>query len=449
MEEGVHMELSQLTPLILPFSAGAAFSFFVVAIVGRTPRSLTQPLIRLVRMPFSLFARFFLLIRLIPKPKTARNAVIGITSALERKDSNLTEIEKSLRMNSGPDETALADYDFAEEERLLKRDGFFFRSIRVPDNGYIPGNLTNKLSEEVANEYLKGANAFFSRKVPIDCNNQALYEDAEGGVVISLFLDTDRRCYYALDQMRKIINDNARRLVFLFSLLLIISVGSLVAHFHYNRALPTLQLSLTGAIITLLTIVTMLLVHSGGYQKQQQHAVRELSLLLSRYLDRINDRFRDATTHAMGVTVGEEKNSKKMASDATRWHKLMMWMPFRAFFIESFVRNIKFQIERNCGYYLLFPPALIVSGSALIAFLYSSKTISLGDSFANNGSVLIILISALVFAYIKLIYKVVIANEFDQSNWLGFDNLSVGKALDDVVGKYAEEVGYWKNRLER
>ncbi len=385
----------------------------------------------------------------MPKPKTARNAAVGITSILERKDSNLTEIEKSLRVLGNEAEGTDQIYSFAEEEQLLKRDGIFFRSIRVPDNGYIPENLTAKLSEDVASEYLNGANLFFSGKVPIASNEQALYEDAEGAVIISLFRGNDRRCYYALDQMRKIINDNARRLVFLFSAILICSVFSLIWIFVEHENLPTFQLTLTGSLITLGSIVTMLLAHSGGYQKQQQHAVRELSLLLSRYLDRINDRFRDATTHAMGVTVGEEKNSKKMAGDAIRWHKLMMWMPFRAFFIESFVRNIKFQIDRNCGYYLLIPPILVVTGSALIALLFWSKAISLGGNAINNGSILIILASALTFTYVKLIYKVVIANEFDQSNWLGFDNLSVGKAMDDVVGKYAEEVGYWKNRLER
>jgi hypothetical protein len=40
-------------------------------------------------------------------------------------------------------------------------------------------------------------------------------------------------------------------------------------------------------------------------------------------------------------------------------------------------------------------------------------------------------------------------DEMNQADWLGFDNLNVDRGMDEVVGKYAEDVGYWKGRLDR
>ncbi|PQA89253.1 hypothetical protein [Hyphococcus luteus] len=45
-------------------------------------------------------------------------------------------------------------------------------------------------------------------------------------------------------------------------------------------------------------------------------------------------------------------------------------------------------------------------------------------------------------------HRIVVPSELDE-NWLGYGNLELGKVMDEVVGKYGEEVGYWKNRTGR
>jgi len=171
--------------------------------------------------------------------------------------------------------------------------------------------------------------------------------------------------------------------------------------------------------------------------------------ILPKASGRISDRYREATGIARGVTVGDETDSKKLSEAARKWHKIMIWMPFRTFFIECFVRNVLYQINRNCTYYLYIVPLtlLLIAGAAVLAV--ETHWIALADFTTIEGAALIVGFLFVALFYVERINKVVIAEELDQLDWLGYDNLNVSAAMDDVVGKYAEDVGFWKGRLDR
>jgi hypothetical protein len=86
------------------------------------------------------------------------------------------------------------------------------------------------------------------------------------------------------------------------------------------------------------------------YANQQRQNMRELSDFLTRYLGMISNRFREASATASRVIQGDERDSKKLGAAAQKSHKVMIWLGFRPFFIETFVRNINFQMRRNLGY---------------------------------------------------------------------------------------------------
>lgn len=448
--------LSNNSELLLPFIIGFAFALLIVGLVGRTPAIFTRSFVRIIRLPFSILAVVF---RIIRQRRLPRSLAI---STLHRRRGFTSEIEKELRRPVSKNQESGEDgedehYDFTEEEKYFRRDGWFFKSIRVPE-GYLPNNLTAKLTNEFADETVDDALRFFNGKVPTEIDGKALYEDAEGAVIISMFKRSDLRCFYALNEMRKTINRNALRVVALFSLFLFFAVYALWTVNRQEMDFIVEHVTLIpGGFLTFLEPILSFIIlaifwallqftHGGGYQKQQQNATRELGLLMNRYMDRINDRFRDARTNAMAVTVGEEKDTKKVSSSARKWFAIMTWMSFRAFFIESFFRNIKFQIERNKAYYLLIPWAVMIAGVlVLMKFGYAN------DFAKMEVTELVLLVSLIASAllYYYYINKEVIGLEIKQSNWFGFENLEVGHAMEEVVGKYAEEVGYWKNRLER
>jgi hypothetical protein len=102
-------------------------------------------------------------------------------------------------------------------------------------------------------------------------------------------------------------------------------------------------------------------------------------------------------------------------------------------------------MDRNRSYYDAVPAIVVVLCVGALIWAYLSPGLRPGDSAA--AAVFAFLFVILVTVNLRLYYKTVIVKELDHSTWLGFENLQVSKAMDDVVGKYGEEVGYWKNRL--
>ena len=151
------------------------------------------------------------------------------------------------------------------------------------------------------------------------------------------------------------------------------------------------------------------------------------------------------------VIQGDERDAKVLARNAQKWHKIMIWLGFRPFFIESFVRNVNFQMRRNLNYYLI--GAIAWLGVALPVFLFWAFHLAGRATGAAPGAGegwAIVAVYA-VFALFSLwqINRRVVFEELNQMNWLGFDNLEFGKQLDEVIGKYAEDIGLWKGRFDR
>ncbi len=429
-------------------ASGMVAGLLLVGVFGRGPVRFFQPLFRLIALPFRpivfLLRRLGILPKAAVRARTARNALVNARLGAAAEIGAQSEIELALSLPDDEEidddeESAPQPYDYTDAKTYVKFDGVLFRSIAVR-TGYLPEKLTSAMSDEIGDEYLTEARQFFNQRPHLRVNPNALYEDAEGAVAIMMFRKFDRRCYYVLNEMRKTINGNARRMMIIFSLILSATAAAVFAASiqEYYKI---------GACV--IALIAMGLLHNAGYQKQQQHSIRELRSFLTRYLGRISDRFREVTGNARGVTVGDETDSQKLSERAMKWHKVMIWLPFRTFFIETFVRNLLYQIDRNSQYYLYIwvPAILLVAGvivGAMQQGVFTVPTLAELVRCVSLGA-----FGVVVFAYFWLINKVVIAEELNQADWLGFDDLNVSSAMDEVVGKYAEDVGFWKGRFDR
>lgn len=437
-----------LWTLTIPFTAGVLVAFMMVAILGRAPIRFFTPIFRLVSIPFRPLIKAARALRLLPRSarriQVARTAAVSAAMSVERRLQHHSEVEIALRI---PDEDMLTEmgenaqpYDFKEEKNHLRKDGLFLRSMQI-NSKYLPELLTMPMSDRIADEYISEAKRFFNRKINLQSNERALYEDVEGAFIISLFRKSDRLAFYVLNEMRKTINGNARRMILIFTFLLSAVLFSVLFGIG-----PNLPMAIGALVVTALI---MIIWHNAGYQKQQQHNSRELRSFLTRYLGRISDRYREATGIARGVTVGDETDSKKLAEDARKWHKIMVWMPFRTFFIESFVRSLLYQVNRNCSYYLLIPPIAVILLCITTGVLFQQGVVDVTPYLSPAGGMIGLTFMAVILVYLERINKVVIAEELSQLDWLGFEDLNISDAMDDVVGKYAEDVGFWKRRLDR
>lgn len=387
----------------------------------------------------------FAAIERIFRPETATDVALhGVDAEFERDDGR----------SEGP-------YDFANnEEKKLSRRGILFRWISVRP-AYMPD--TSPISDEVVNIYVRVAQRFFRSRVDIAADVTNLYEDVDAAVTIALFRVRDRKCYYLLNEMRRIINDNVRKLAFLYSSI-ILSVLTIelfyidwldqpviakVTHGVVAFAIDYWDRSLGGVALCAAGAFFMWLTYYMEYVPNQRSNGREMRSFLSRYLSRLSDRYRDSLANARAVTVGDETDGDKLSAAAQKWHKVMLWLSFRAFFVETFIRNILFQIGRNCGYYIVFGPlVLVVVVGTTLAIGTGLAHIDLAVLFAAPGPLFYLAFALLVALAVGfLINAMYPIDEMNQSDWLGFENFNVDRGMDDVVGKYAEDVGYWKGRL--
>ncbi|HUO93100.1 MAG TPA: hypothetical protein VMU22_09270 [Rhizomicrobium sp.] len=393
---------------------------------------------RLGASAFSTFRRVF-------RPYSAiEYALNGVDAGFERGDGR----------TDGP-------YDYAgNEEKKLGRGGILFHWINVKPS-YMPD--VARMSDEVSDTYHSVAKKFFSAQVNISADVGDLYEDVDGAVIIRMFRIRDRRGYYLLNEMRRVINDNVRKLSFIYTgIVLAVLVGGLFFLPTLREQIPQQQgvlgfvsaafhHGLTGLSLCLAGLFLMWLTYYMEYVPNQRNNGREMRSFLSRYMSRLSDRYRDSLANARAVTVGDETDSAKLSAKAQKWHKIVLWISFRAFFMESFVRNVLYQIGRNCGYYVVLAPlALLFLVAFSLLVMADVFGFALAPLFAEPGIVFYIGFALLVLVYLYFLSRAMTPiDEMNQADWLGFDDLNVDQGMDQVVGKYAEDVGYWKGRLDR
>lgn len=397
--------------------------------------------LRVLTWPFRPLIRLFARSKKLPADTNAPSAA---AAAAVSRHQTLTD-------------TALGD-DFEHEESFILRQGLFFRWMMVRV-GYM--RMPEELTRELAEDYKQQAHRFLGGRVPIGADPRALYEDVEGAVLAAQFHESERGALYLLNESRKLMNNNVRKLAIWFS-------GILGAVLLFNIVANDIGLVRTafgmqdiegvvggwrplvfGAGSCVFAALLMWALYYAEYSPYQRNTARETANFLTRYLARVNDHYRTAIGRAKSVTVGQERDTKSLAEEARLWSLTIPWIALRVFFLETYVRNVTFQIRRNSSYYLIFMPAaclavlgLILGGLATFTELTPFRTMgALGWVFG----VLFLLVAAL---YVFLLSNSMRAlEEIDQGEWISFHTLKLDQVMGEVVSKYAEDVGYWKNRV--
>jgi hypothetical protein len=430
-----------------------AFTALVLVFLGRAAFGLLRPMSRLMRAGARRAG-----VKTVAQSRAARAAAPGARNRPGRE--HLTAVEWAL---TEPDDGAAAPsgerlpapYDFGAERRILRKQGQVFKWLRIPAE-YIPKNLVEPFSDSIADEYLKSARRFFARPVSLRTDESNFYEDEEGAVLVALFRDTDRRCFYALDQMRRVINANALRLTFWLSALLLALTAAAWASVPLLARLaergPAAVVGVAAVVIIVLVLyVVATFTLQAFYANSQRQNMREFSDFLTRYLGLIANRFREASAKTSRVIQGDERDSKVLAANAQKWHKIMIWLGLRPFFLESFVRNVYFQVRRNLTYYAFGSIFWFVIAAPLLLGNALTAAGRLAGYEAPLAASVVIWAGYFAFAALSIwqLLRRVVLDELNQMNWLGYDNLEVGAQMDEVIGKYAEDIGLWKGRFDR
>ncbi|MEM9168217.1 MAG: hypothetical protein AAGC56_01080 [Pseudomonadota bacterium] len=428
---------------LLGILIGVVFS----RVPGRNLR-LLHALFRILTWPVR---RIGLLGRTARTVRGVRNVAVSggaSVSILERK----TEIERAIFLQRagleaaggvvGLDEDQIRDLEQKskdlEDAYIVTSKGFLYDRIFVAPS-YTPSWVEDGLAPHVVERFAHEADGFFNGQVDLNANAGALYEENDGAHTIYMFGKSDLAAYNLIDKTRKTVNENALKLIVSFLACILTAFG--VVLFATKAS--------TASIFVLAAAAGLMALSAFAYKNMQEHSIRSLGKFMTLYVGYISDHFREAAGKAKSVHVGVEKDAAVLSARAQVWNKTMVWTAFRSFFIETFLRNQLYQIRRNSEYYRLFSDFMIVATPIAVALGHYLGAYDIAAYASGTGYAVAFGAAFLVVFYVLLVRMRVITAELDLQDWRGFDTLRLGEKMDEVVGKYVEEIGYWKQRFDR
>jgi hypothetical protein len=427
--------------------------------IGRVVRPLAR-LFRALTRPIRWIARRLRLIgkvRATPEPEIAIQSAVGV---IARVFATGTEADKAISDGF--------DVSTVHIERYKQWFCTWMSPVSAPNVVYDDA--------QAAADFEK-AKRFFSTGVPTDANPQNLYEDIDSAFIVSMFKDSDKPCFYVLSQFRKTINANVMILSIVFSAIVsFVAVANIMlstsldfyGFFNISAKLPS-PLSLWGVSLPIdmshdffnrlvfgfascfAGWFVMWLFYNTEYSQFQRYNGQHLKTYLVDYLAKINNNFRQIQTNAANTMLAEAP-VEEMKHDAVLWITNLRWMASRAFFIESYLKNILFQIRRNSSYYLLLVPLLFLALLLAVTSLMRLPEFNVLDpeSEIYKQNSFYPFFAMLLFIYYQYLRRSVsfIWESIEQHDWFKFRELNIQDAMTKILDAYVTQLDRWRGFMK-
>ena len=187
------------------------------------------------------------------------------------------------------------------------------------------------------------------------------------------------------------------------------------------------------------------------YAQFQRNNGQQMSNFLVEYLASINSNFRQIHTNAT-QTILEEKDVLEMKHDTALWITNLQWTAFRAFFVEHFLRNMLFQIRRNCSYYLLLIPLCFILAILVTATAFDIRQFNILDLDSNvyQQNSFYPFFAWLLFTYYGYLSKSVsfIWESIEKRRWFRFQELNLQDAMTRIMDFYVVQLDRWRSMMK-
>jgi len=473
--------LAQILPApIAPDQVSSGTVLLIVIVFVAVLLLLRRFVFRMIGQVFRLFWRLIARIfKLIAKPTMRLLRLLRIISKAQPQGKPAAAVQSVVGLSAA----ALAHAFSGETDQAIARN-FDPASIRIQRNKQFFCTWLSPLGDPhvpydnaKAEADLKSAKHFFSAEIPTESNALNLYDDIDGAFIVNLLKDSDNSCFYVLSEFKKAINGNVIVLAVLFSFIVsVVAVINLLlstsVDFYSMLGLAThlpvyvellgrkLELSATpdffnkmvfGSLSCLAGYVVMWFFYHTEYAQFQRNNGQQMSNFLVEYLAGINSNFRQIHTNAT-QTILEEKDVQEMKHDTALWITNLQWTAFRAFFVEHFLRNMLFQIRRNCSYYLLLIPLCFILAILVTVAIFDIKQLSVFDSQSNvyQQNSFYPFFAWLLFTYYGYLSKSVsfIWESIEKRRWFKFQELNLQDAMTRIMDSYVVQLDRWRSMMK-
>jgi hypothetical protein len=329
---------------------------------------------------------------------------------------------------------------------------FLFREIGRPR---LPLVSASEFGLAEARTLVKEADAFYSRPFDLFPSGGLFYEEVERDeLAASLGRGEDAGFVTYATEMRKVLNDNERR-IFLYLTPFVLILSALCGGV-LREALPAARLPVLGEvpgaalawpIAALFGLVLLSLLYHWPYKFAQQRNLLSFDNTITSRFSQLNQNFQVAKRRALNVERDKRMTqAEELKDEAGVWTLSYQWLALRLFLTERFVRNQMYQVNRNAKLYALggfvLCLLLIALGDAAVSLLMPEGALSeVGWSLG----------AGLAFAIVA--YGVVMAGAagearrvLSDNEWFRFSRIELDRAVAEHVGEDKLQIITFRDR---
>lgn len=354
------------------------------------------------------------------------------------------------------DLNSLARTELGEVPRSLRnvveRKGRLFRYVNA--NRATEG-LEESLSAEAAAANLESAKKFYQRDVGYEVNPTVLYEDSEEALIISVLRDLDMAFFYVMRRISRNVSRNVIKVIAAMTTLVVMFpfvLSFALQRFGSPLGSGNLLLYAVVCAVFLVGLITFRYTYSISARNNGQ----QFNYFAQTYFSRLLTQYKSAQTEFSNVLNDRISGLDAVEHSSNLWFLNLHWLSARQWFLELYVRNMKFQIARNWLWTVALVPATLFAAALLTYYFLSSAADAivkfLGSTLNARVSMTgfgidhslwavvptVALLLAYGFALTDLLKK--FWYEITPAGWPGFRTMDVREVIEDNIGPIAREI---------
>ncbi len=324
------------------------------------------------------------------------------------------------------------------------------------------------MSLEEARFEVDHAKRFYSYNFSLFPRGDFFYEEVEQEYLqMAMGLpheSTDARFIRIMNQFRRVLNDNSRRLFLYYTPLIFITclvTSLLLAFLDLGLTAPKLEqlgasaeqvrLMMTGLIaigIFTFGFILLLVLYHWPYKVTQQRNLLGLDNYITSKFSRVNQNFLVAKRRALNVERNKRMTqAEALQEEAGTWTLAYNWFAMRLLLCEQLVRNKIYQIRRNTT---LYSVGGIMACFALMAVIALSAAFAVSDKIFLFilGVSAILSILFITFAYSLVMGKAMrdIMSVMHSSEWPRFKHIALHRTIADHVAEDKLQIVTFRDR---
>ena len=319
--------------------------------------------------------------------------------------------------------------------------------------------LTEKAAAEMtleqAQHFAEHAKRFYRFDFGLFSRGDLFYEEVEEdylNAALGAHEDSiDHRFLEVTSLFRRTLNDNTRKLHFLWAPALFVLAFGLVFALGLGETIDTMAVFGLGSApwvafgaAGLLAFSLLLLVYSWPYKFVQQRNLMNLDNYITSKFSRINNNFQVAKRRALNVERDKRIPQRdQLRDEAGAWTLSYQWFAMRLLLCEMALRNKFYQVRRNTSLYwfvgIAFIGVLWIAGVG--AGLLSGVGSNVIAAYASAGLFYIIASAFLLRRATRMMFRVLESNE-----WARFSQIDLDETIRDHVGEDKLQIVTFRDR---